>query len=213
MSQEFQPYDNEGKNLEFSVWDYRGIQGTSAPEISLEDQFNQQCEALKQEAWDKGYADGLKQGQDEITAKKEELIKWMELIQKPVQLLDDELTQEIIQTILWLCQHCISVELSVNPEKLTALIDAIKEELPSLQGNKVLAMNPDDIAWINSQITEKEMPGLQEIICSDSALNRGDFYLKSDHTELDGRLQSRLMVLFAKFINKDNLIKLIKSSD
>jgi len=96
MSQEFQPYDNEGKNLEFSVWDYRGIQGTSAPEISLEDQFNQQCEALKQEAWDKGYADGLKQGQDEITAKKEELIKWMELIQKPVQLLDDELTQEII---------------------------------------------------------------------------------------------------------------------
>ncbi len=160
---------------------------------------------LKQEAIASGRAEGLQQASAELIQQKEELTKWMALLQKPVQLLDDRLTQENIQTVIWLCQHCIGVELSVHPDKLRTLIDKIKEELPSLQGNNLFAMHPSDVAWIKEKVHEKEIPGLHEILYADPALGQGDFYLKSDQSELDGRLHTRLITLFAKYINKDNL--------
>jgi anthranilate/para-aminobenzoate synthase component II len=39
--------------------------------------------------------------------------------------------------------------LSVNPEKLRELFKRIKDELPSLQGGKLLAMNPDGVFFSN----------------------------------------------------------------
>ncbi len=207
MSQEFEPYNNEVKKSEFSAWKYQITKEEEPePEINLEEELFKERERLRQEARDQGYAEGLLQGQAEINAQKVELMKWIELMLKPVQLIDEQLIQEMIQTIIWLCQHCIGIELSVNPEKLGSLINEIKGELPSLQGNKVFAMHPSDVDWIKAKIDEKEMPGLHQALVADPSLSRGDFYLKDEHSELDGRIQNRFATLLAKYINKDTLL-------
>ena len=213
MSNEFEPYNNEGKNSEFSAWAYQGVKNEEPPEITPEELLLIECDRLKQEAIEKGYAEGMQQAQVEIEEKKTLFLQWIELIQKPVQLLDEQLTQELIQIIIWLSQHCIGIELSVNPEKLRGLLMEIKEELPSLRSNKVLSMHPLDLEWVVTQMEKKEIPGLQEILVADPSLNRGDFYLKGEHNELDGRIQSRLTTLFAKYINKDNFLTSVKSQD
>ena len=213
MSNEFEPYNNEGKNSEFSAWAYQGVKNEQPPEITPEELLLIECERLKQEAIEKGYAEGMQQAHVEIEEKKALFLQWIELLQKPVQLLDEQLTQEIIQTIIWLSQHCIGVELSVNPEKLRGLLIEIKEELPSLRNNKVLAMNPSDVEWIVTQMEKKEIAGLHEVLVADPSLNRGDFYLKGEHNELDGRIQTRFTTLFAKYINKDNFLTSVKSLD
>jgi flagellar assembly protein FliH len=115
-------------------------------------------------------------------------------------------TQEILQTILWLSQHCIAVELSVNPDKLRDLLNEIKTELPSLNNHRTLAMHPLDVAWIQAEVGDSEIPGLHQILVADATLNRGDFYLKGEYSELDGRIHSRFATLFAKYITKENLI-------
>lgn len=212
MSKEFQPYNQDENRGEFNAWEYKKIEET-APVISKEEAFLNECERLRQEAIEKGYAEGLQKAQTEIAEQKQELVQWVELLQKPVQFMDDKLTQEIIQTVIWLSQHCISVELSVNPEKLHQLLNQIKEELPSLQGNKVFAMHPDDVSWINDEIGEQLIPGLHNILVGDPSLSRGDFYLKSEHSELDGRIQTRFITLFSKYIDKDNLITPIENQE
>ncbi|CEG56525.1 flagellar assembly protein FliH [Legionella fallonii] len=207
MSHEFEPYNKEVKKSEFSVWQYQTTKEEEPePEINLEEELLKERERLRQEAREQGYAEGLLQGQAEINAQKTELMKWIGLMLKPVQLIDEELTQEMIQTIVGLCQHCIGVELSVHPDKLCSLINEIKGELPSLQGNKVFAMHPADMDWIKTQFDEKEVPGLHQALVADPSLSRGDFYLKAENTELDGRMQTRFATLFAKYINKDVLI-------
>ena len=130
-----------------------------------------------------------------------------------MRLIDDKVTQEMIQTIIWIAQYCIGVELSVSPEKLRDLFNGIKDELPSLQEDKVVAMNPDDLEWVKTKISISEVPGLHESLVGDPSLSRGDFYLKGEHTELDGRIHTRLVSLFAKYLNTDNLITAIPSQD
>ena len=213
MSKEFEPYNKEQKDNGFNTWDYKGVKGDGVPEITKEQQFLNECESLRQEAINKGYAEGMEQAKTEIENKKAELVTWIKLMQNPVQLLDDKLTQEMIETVVWLSQHCIGIELSVSPEKLRDLFNRIKEELPSLLGEKTFAMHPDDVNWVKAEIGVSEVPGLYEILVADPTLSRGDFYLKSEHSELDGRLHTRLITLFAKYIDKDNLIVPIQSPD
>ncbi|QMT60071.1 flagellar assembly protein FliH [Legionella sp. PC997] len=212
MSNEFKPYLNKKEsNSGFSAWDYESIINNEAKaEINEEELFLAECERLKQEAIKKGYSEGMQQALAEINDKREQFIRWFDLLQNPVKLLDEHVTQEIIQTIIWLSKHCIGVELSVNPEQLKNLFNIIKLELPSLQTNKILAMHPEDVNWVKNEFGEKEIPGLQEILVADPLLSRGDFYLKGEYSELDGRIFTRLATLFTKYINQDNLIPPLK---
>ncbi|MCL5271824.1 MAG: flagellar assembly protein FliH [Gammaproteobacteria bacterium] len=214
MSSEFEPFSSEKKNAEFSAWDFQGSKNTEElVEVDQEEQLINDMEVLKQEAIEKGYAEGLQQAAEEVNKKKIELTQWIEFFQKPIQLLDEQLTQEIIQTLIWLCQHCIGIELTVHPDKFHALFSEIRSELPSLRGNKVLGMNPIDADLVKAELSDKELPGIEQALLADPSLARGDFYLKGEHSELDGRLQTRLKSLFAKYINKDSLAVSMQSED
>ncbi len=213
MSNEFEPYKNEGKNKEFSVWEYQSAKGEEQPAINPEEEFIIECNRLRQEAMEKGYAEGKQQAQADIETLKAELVKWIDVLQKPIQLIDDQLIEEVVQTMIWLSQHCIGIELSVNPEKLYDLFKEIKGELPSIRGNKILAMHPLDVDWIKTEMDEKEIPGLHEALVADPSLSRGDFYLKGEHTELDGRIQTRFTTLFAKYLDKVKPLTPPKSLD
>jgi flagellar assembly protein FliH len=213
MSEEFEPFKKK-EETGFSVWEFKKTPTESeAPEVNVEEDNSKELELLRLEARKKGYEEGFEQAQEEIENRKKELLKWGKLLTKPVQLIDDKLTQEMIQTVIWLCTHCIGVELSVHPNKLRELLKHVKDLLPSLQGDKIFAMHPDDIEWIRAEIGVSEIPGLHDLLIADPSLSRGDFYLKSEHSELDGRVQTRLITLFSKYINKDNLITPIESQD
>lgn len=205
MTKEFEPYYKK-ENTKFNLWEYKKTVEEPEVVVDPEEELAKECEKIREEARKQGYEEGLAQAKEDIDAKKQELIQWGKLLKNPVRLIDDRLTQEIMQTITWISAHCIGIELSVYPEKLRELFDHIKNELPALQPDKVFAMHPDDIEWIKTEIGVNEIPGLQDILEADPSLSRGDFYLKSDHSELDGRIQTRLITLFVKYINKDNLI-------
>ncbi|KTD32434.1 polar flagellar assembly protein FliH [Legionella moravica] len=205
MSKEFQPFPMGSDTKGFNSWDYHHVKADEPSKPDLEAQLNEQIAQLKQEAIEKGFAEGMRQAQEEIDLKRAELVQWIEWFKNPVQLLDEQLIQEVINTLIWLSQYCIGIELTVHPDKFKMLFNEIKKELPSLSGATILGMHPQDIEWIKSEIGEKDVPGITDALFADPALNRGDFYLKGQHSELDGRLHTRLTTLFAQYINKDNL--------
>lgn len=213
MLKEFKPDQIDIKNSQFNVWEFDRSEKETIHQVSKEEQVAIDVSRMMQEAQEKGYKVGMEQAQAEISRLKTEVGQWVELLQKPAKLLDDLLTQELIQTVMWLSQYCIGVELSIDPKQIRNLLNHIKDELPSLQGNKVFAMHPDDINWIKTHLHEREIIGLLEVLVPDTSLKRGDFYLKSEHGELDGRIETRFLTLCEQYINKDNLILPPKSQE
>lgn len=204
MSKEFEPYPHENKTMAFCDWDFNPLpKEKNLTPAEKETLAAKALEALRQEAMDNGYAEGLRQAEAEIDRQKKELAEWIGYLQKPVKLIDDKLIQELLQTILWICQHCIGIELSIHTEKLRGLLLHIKEELPSLKSYQYLAMHPEDAQWITSEMTDKAWPGLMQMITADETLSRGDFYLKGEHSELDGRVHTRLLTLFSQYLEKE----------
>lgn len=207
MTTEFEPFIIGNKKNEFSVQQYDVIDGPKEAIVLTEQQeFLAECERLKEEAVHQGYTEGMARAQAEIDEQKMLLSKWIKLIQKPVQLLDDQLVQEVIQTMIWICTHCIGVELSIHPEKLHGLLNEIKDELPALKGNTHISMHPEDIDLAKSELSSILMINLDDSLVPDPNLNRGDFYLKGDNSELDGRIHTRFETLFAKYLKKESYV-------
>lgn len=203
MNKDFRPlYEDSSKN-EFNVWDYTPIETTPRSSSDEQIEFTIECERLRDNARTQGYEEGIKQAQAEVEALKTELNAWLDFIKNPVQLLDKTLCQEMVNTIIWICQTCIGIELSITPEKMMVLMESIKKEFAGIRQNKQLAMNPEDIAWLKSQLSMRDQE-ITDILAEDPSLKRGDFYLTSEHSELDGTLKTRIENLFASYYAADS---------
>ncbi|MGL5741253.1 MAG: hypothetical protein ACRCXC_01215 [Legionella sp.] len=95
MANDFEPYKKKKEsNNTFSVWEYESIKNKEeVVEVSEQDAFLAECERLKQEAIQSGYAQGMQQAQAELTEKRKQFARWFDLIQNPIKILDDQVTQ------------------------------------------------------------------------------------------------------------------------
>lgn len=205
MIEEFQPLNltlNDGEFHLVEVKDESPIDQDL--KMDPEAERRQELDAIMQEAKDLGYKEGWEKAQSEIRELKAELNSWLSLIEKPVQLIDERLMQSMIQTIIWLANQCIGIELSQNPEKLKIIYATLKAEWEELSSPSVLAMHPEDIYWLQANMPKVEMKSMQKYIIPDPQLNRGDFYLKGESSELDGRLKTRLQTLFSSVMSLNN---------
>ncbi|CEK11236.1 FliH/SctL family protein [Legionella hackeliae] len=198
MDKEFQPLYQERDKESFDIWELQVPEPEPIVEVDPQKEFEDECERLREEARQQGYQEGMQQAALELETKRQELLTWFNLLKKPVILLDKKLSYELVQTITWICETCIGIELSIHPEKILILLEEIKKELPALQGDKQLLMNPMDVQYLRSELNEQEAAELKDILVADEKLERGDFYLKSDYSELDGRLKTRLQEIFKK---------------
>lgn len=206
MTKTFEPYFKPRAALVFHQWESSEEPRQSEPVIDEQEILRITCEQLKEEARAQGYAEGMRAAEADILQKQKEFSKALSALMQPMQLLDETLIEELIKTMLWICQACIGIELSVNPDKLTALFNLIKEELPSLKGNKILALNPEDFEWVRQQSEEGIYAEIQNMLVADPNLSRGDFYLQSEQSVLDGQVIARLSNLFSEYVSKADFI-------
>lgn len=198
MSNEFEPMFTETPT-EFTQWEYTQ-EDITQPEVDQAELLNTELENLKEQARQQGYQEGLSQAKEEIIHTSQVLGEWLHLLHKPIQIMDDALTQEVVESIIWICKTCIEIELSVHPEKIKAVFEAALAQMPALKGSKTMTMNPDDLTWLSTHLPKEQWTEIKEFLKADEALNHGDFKLNSDETELDGCVEHRLNTIFEQYI-------------
>ncbi|WED43794.1 FliH/SctL family protein [Legionella cardiaca] len=202
MDNDFQPLYEEKDKDAFDVWEFKAPDPEPIIEIDPQEEFAQACERLREEAKKQGYQEGMQLAAEELQLQRQELANCLALLKKPITLLDNDLSYELIQTITWVCEVCIGIELSIHPDKLLLLLDEIKKELPSLREDKQLLMNPEDVQWLLENLDKQQATELSNFLVADENLVRGDFYLKSEFSELDGQLKTRLQQIFKKQLSE-----------
>jgi flagellar assembly protein FliH len=213
MENNFQPLYEEKDSESFNIWDLKGPEPETVIEVDPQEEFARECERLREEARQKGYQDGLKQASDQVLKKQQELDAYMTILQQPINLIDSSLNQEIIKTIIWACEACIGIELSIDPEKLRILFELVKLELPSLQGYKQLAMHPDDVDYLINELSHIRESAPTHFLIADATLKRGDFYLKNEYSDLDGRLKTRLEKIFETYLQDEESLNKLDTKD
>ena len=194
MSKEFQPIKSKQTRTEFKSWEihHHQVETAKQQELSESAQKEAELQAMREQAYQEGYQKGQQAAQQEIDILKEQLKYWIKIFSHPSEQIEQSIKAEIVDTIFWVCKHCIQVELSINHAKLQTIIEDALHELPSLRDGKKLYVNEDDLEWIESQLLPKDREMILAVATIDPSLERGEFYMRDDQSEVDGRLETRL---------------------
>lgn len=206
MDKEFQPVGDRRKNNEFKSWKIHHQQVETAKQQELSDSALKEAE-LK-EIRDKAFEEGLQMGKDaardEIEALKDQLRFWINAFSHPSEQIEKTIKAEIVDCIFWVCKYCLQVEISVHPEKLQNIIEDLLQELPSLRDGKKLFVNEEDLEWIEAQLLPKDKEMILSIANKDASLGRGEFYMRDEQSEVDGKLDTRLQKILQKHLPKNS---------
>jgi flagellar assembly protein FliH len=147
---------------------------------------------LKEQAHQEGYQQGLAKAEGEIAARLAHLNELIDLMEKPAQLIDEQIEQQLLNIVTLVCEQTIQKSLNIEPELINKMLSGALEELITGQMNCKLQLNPEDKAFIEQDVSQSKSLSHCELQ-QNPQLNRGEFLLSSDSTDIDARLQSRIL--------------------
>lgn len=165
----------------------------------------EQLEALRQQAREEGWAQGLEEGRQAARAEQRQLAqRWLALVDQlaqPLQSLDASVEEELTRLAIALGSQLARRELSLHPEQIVTIVREGLKALPAGSHRIQIHLNPEDARLVTSQLEpDGEHPWR---LVESQGISRGGCQITSDGARLDERLETRLERLLQPLLGTD----------
>ncbi|HET8808610.1 MAG TPA: flagellar assembly protein FliH [Methylophaga sp.] len=166
-------------------------------------------EETRQEAFKNGYEEGYKSGYDtgiaagqkQIKQQVAQLQQLIEHLNSPLQALDDQVEQDLLQLVQTLAQQFIQYELQLQPERVLDAMRAALAALPINDRKLKVYLNPQDIELVKSGLSLDHDDGRWQWL-EDPLLTRGGVRLETADTTVNASVEARLARLIEKMLGE-----------
>ncbi|QFU23488.1 flagellar assembly protein FliH [Shewanella eurypsychrophilus] len=152
-------------------------------------------EGLKQ-GHEEGTKQGLEQGYVEGLEQAKNLLEKFESIltqfEKPLELLDTEIEQELVALTIKLTRAVVGHEIKTHPEHILAALRQGVDSLPIKEQGVSIRLHPDDFLLVQELYSVNQLEKNQWQLESDPSLSAGDCIINSQRSSVDMRLEQRL---------------------
>ncbi len=157
-------------------------------------------EGLKS-GYDEGYNDGIKQGQHEIDKRCSELDKILKFLQRPLEDLDEKVTEQLFQLAMTVTGQLIRRELHTEPGQIVAVVREAMSSLPIAERKVNIYLQPEDASLVRDALSlthddESQPWGIIE----DPLLSRGGCKLQAGQSYIDASVETRLNRIIASLL-------------
>jgi len=147
------------------------------------------------EAYRRGFDEGLAAGKAELTSRVARLAALAESFSQPFQNLESSIEDELVNLSVELASHLVRHEIAHDPKQLHAAINDCLGVLAGSVREVTLHLHPDDAALVRADI--KAGTETRFALAEDTALQRGDLRITSGSALVDGRLSARCAEIIA----------------
>jgi len=165
--------------------------------------------AALQEAETRGYQAGVAKAQaeaqvslDALAAHVQQLDSIMNVLARPLQQLDDEIEKELLQIALAVGKQLARRELRVDPTQVIAIIRESLSQLPSSAREARIHMHPEDAATVRERLAVPTNERAWTIV-EDPTLTRGGCLVRSESSQIDMRVESRINAVIANALGEE----------
>ncbi len=166
-------------------------------------------EETRQEAFKNGYEEGHKSGYDagiaagqkQIKQQVAQLQKLLEHLNSPLQALDDQVEQDLLQLVQTLAQQFIQYELQLQPERVVDAMRAALAALPINDRKLKVYLNPQDVELVKSGLS-LDHDDVRWQWVEDPLLTRGGVRLETADTTVNASVEARLARLIEKMLGE-----------
>lgn len=150
--------------------------------------------AIKQSAYDEGFAKGQKDGEAEGLAltkdRADQFLALLAGIDQPLVQMDEHLAREVAQLAALVGSELARSVITGDPQSLYQHVQRISEALPSLQHPPKIFLHPEDRALVSAHIETlpAEHPAHDWPLHEEGSLDRGDCRLQGRDSQLNADL-------------------------
>lgn len=156
----------------------------------------------------RGYAAGLARAQaetqtriQELDARVRQLDAVLQHLAQPLKALDADVERQLLQLALTVGQQLARRELQTDPAQVVAIVRQCLEQLPVNAREVRVHLHPQDAECVRERLAP---PGGERAwsLVDDPTLARGGCVVRSEHSQIDARFQSRLAALAASALGE-----------
>jgi flagellar assembly protein FliH len=162
-----------------------------------------------QESEARGYQAGLEKAQaesqvtlDALAAKVAQMDSILQLLGAPLQQLDAEVEKELLNLTLAVGKQLARRELRVDPTQVIGIIRESLAQLPASARDVRVHLHPDDAATVRERLVEPSQERAWKIV-EDPTLSRGGCMIRTENSQLDARLDSRIAAVIANALGEE----------
>jgi flagellar assembly protein FliH len=151
-----------------------------------------------QSSHSRGYQAGLAAAQAEVQARVRELDariarldSILKLLSRPLEELDVEVERQLTALVLTIGKQIVRRELRADPEQIIAILRESVSRLPAAARDVRVHLHPEDAAVVRAQLATPSNDRAWSIV-EDPSLTRGGCLIRTDTSQVDARLESRL---------------------
>lgn len=162
-----------------------------------------QVELLQKQAYDEafckgqdagfkqGYQQGLEQANVETHARLEQLKALLEVLAKPLDVLDDEVEASLVELTIAIARQLIRREIKASPGEIVAVAREAMRVLPLSSRNIRLHLHPEDASLVTEAMGQPMQQGGWAVV-EDPTLTRGGCEVETDDSRVDATVETRL---------------------
>lgn len=161
----------------------------------------QQIEEIQQEAkkegYQAGYQEGLAGAKNEIKQQVQKLENVFQVLQAPLEQLDDQVEEELVTLALAIAKQIIRRELKTEPAHVIGAIREALASLPLSSRNIQVLLHPDDATVVRENLSTNESDEDWKIM-ENPTITRGGCRIVTDTSTVDATLERRLAAVAAQ---------------
>lgn len=157
----------------------------------------------------RGYEAGLAAGQAEIAAQVAQLEARvrrldavLQMLAKPLEQLDEEVQNQLSQLALTVGKQLARRELKADPAQIIAIIREAVARLPAAARDVRVHLHPEDASIVRERLSAPGNDRAWSVI-EDPALTQGGCQVRTDTSQIDARLESRLNVIVSSILGDE----------
>jgi flagellar assembly protein FliH len=173
---------------------------------------NDTVEVLRQalqESEARGYQAGLAKAQAEsavslaaLSARVQQLDSVLQLLGRPLAQLDVDIEKELLHLALTVGKQLARRELRADPTQVIGIIRESLSQLPAAARDVRVHLHPDDAATVRERLAAPSKERAWTII-EDPTLTRGGCVVRTENSQMDVRLESRVSALIANALGEE----------
>ena len=149
-----------------------------------------QMQRIQQQAYQEGFAAGMKDGRAESHAVAQRMHAMMLSLHRSMSLFEESMAQEIMDLALDIARQMVRSALEADPVLVLAVVREAIESLPQTYQHPSLALNPQDAHLVREMLAQ-DYPGELWRIVEDPQMERGGCRVETGATEIDAKMESR----------------------
>jgi flagellar assembly protein FliH len=120
----------------------------------------------------------------------------LQFVSRPLQSLDGEVENMLLQLALTVGKQLARRELRVDPTQVIAIIRESLAELPAAAREIRVHLHPEDAAIVRERLTAPSFERAWSVV-EDPTMSRGGCIVRTDNSQIDARLESRISTIIA----------------